>query len=79
MIDVKEYAKEKVDEAEELYSNNKRTMIEIAVGIVSLIAFNCILKGTKKRTDKASFELGKMAGRAEFAEELASLAIKKPE
>lgn len=71
----KEQAKETVDEVVDTAKSNKRLLGEIGVFGAMILIFNRIQKKNKLKTDQASFELGKLAGRAEYAEELAEKAI----
>lgn len=73
--ETKEEMKAKVDKADNVIKRHKRTIGEILVGVGALAVFSGLLKHTKLKTDAVSFEMGKMAGRAEYAEELAERAV----
>lgn len=74
--EAKETAKEAVDKVEKATKPHKRLIGEILV-VTGLSAIFCTkLRKTRLTTNQASFDMGKLAGRAEYAEELAALAVK---
>lgn len=71
----KEQAKEAVDKTESFLTSHKKELGLGVIGIGLAAVFGGILKKTKVSVNKASFDMGKMAGRAELAEELAKEAM----
>ena len=73
--DFKEAGKEKVNKAESFFTKNKKLIGAAGVGIGLAAIFGAAKKKSNKRAQIGAFEMGKWAGRAELAEELAEKAV----
>lgn len=59
----------------EVLSENKETIAKVGIGTVVVLVYSKLVGKSMKKHNEKIFNLGKWAGRAEFAEELAEKAV----
>ena len=59
----------------EVISENKETIAKAGIGTGVLLLYSAVVKKSMKKHDNRIYNLGRWAGRAEFAEELAEKAV----